>query len=52
VIEFVMPRLNFEQAIPESRDVGGLSSKALLMLAVGMTLLWALLILIAPQTPG
>jgi hypothetical protein len=40
-----MSKLNFDQAVPERRDVGGLSSKSLLMIANGACLVWALLII-------
>ena len=40
-----MPKLNFNQEMPSSRDIGGLSGKTLLLIAIGTTCLeWALLI--------
>ncbi|HUE64312.1 MAG TPA: hypothetical protein VMO78_08050 [Rhizomicrobium sp.] len=39
-----MSRLNFEQTVPASRDIGGLSSKTVLALANGVMLVWAVLI--------
>jgi len=40
----VMPKLNFDQGMPRNRDVGGLPSRAMLALAIGVCLIWALLI--------
>lgn len=37
-------KLNFEQTVPKSRDVGGLSGTALLVIAIGICLEWALLL--------
>lgn len=39
-----MPKLNFNQELPSSRDIGGLSGKVLLLVAIGTVLEWALLI--------
>lgn len=39
-----MSRANFEQTVPNSRDVGGISSKSVLALANGVMLVWAFLI--------
>jgi hypothetical protein len=39
-----MPKLNFNQELPNGRDIGGLSGKALLLIAIGTCLEWALLI--------
>ncbi len=39
-----MHKMNFEQTSPASRDVGGVSGKTLLLIAIGLYLEWALLI--------
>jgi len=39
-----MPKLNFEQPVPNKRDIGGFSSITLLMLSLGTVLLWAVLV--------
>ena len=39
-----MPKLNFAQDAPDHRDVGGISSTTVLTLALGICLIWALLI--------
>ena len=43
-----MSKLNLEQTVPHSRDVGGLSSKSVLALANAVALVWALLIHFRP----
>jgi hypothetical protein len=40
-----MPKLNFDQAVVAKRDVGGLTSKSLLVIANAACLVWALLII-------
>jgi hypothetical protein len=39
-----MPKLNFNQNAPANRDIGGLSGKTLLLIAIGTCLEWALLL--------
>jgi hypothetical protein len=41
---YALSKLNFEQALPVSRDVGGPTSTTLLVIANGVCLLWAILI--------
>ena len=36
-----MRKLNFEQSKPETRDVGGISGTAVLMLAIAACTMWA-----------
>lgn len=48
IIGFGMSKLNLEQTVPHSRDVGGLSSKSVLALANAVALVWALLIHFRP----
>jgi len=42
-------KLNFQQTMPKSRDIGGISGKVMLMIAIGVCLEWALLLAHANQ---
>ena len=39
-----MSKLNFQQTLPQHRDIGGLSGTVLLVIAIGVCLEWALLL--------
>ena len=41
---YALSKLNFEQALPVRRDVGGPSTTTMLVIANGVCLLWAILI--------